>query len=412
MSDKRRFRWRSGRLASTPINDGWAPTLFSRDPEIPNLPIDPPLPTPISGTASLGLAADLWTDGPKVVIAGKSPRIEYTGVYRRPWYQAGAVFTYFTPATVEGGTSAIEGSAALTITGTATLAGVGALATSTPLVFGGTSALTGSGALAGTSALTFGTGTVTLAGTGALTGAAALVLGASGSFDQGAILGSGALTFAESAALTATGTLAASGAIVFGGTSALTGSGALVGADTLTFGGTSALTGAGALAGSGAITFGNDATLVAASGSVTGSADIVFGASATLTPPAVSEERPSGGYLAANMAAAERQRRRKRRRDVEESAPGLLPPGPAQAGPGSADATPPAPAADLELVRSLVSYWTGEADRSLLNRRAQRALDYALRAESVLAMQLFERELAKQMEEEEMALLLTLLADD
>jgi len=113
-----------------------------------------------------------------------------------------------------------------------------------------------------------------------------------------------------------------------------------------------------------------------------------------------------GGYL----AEFQRQRRRKRRNDKDKTPSSL--PAEAQAGPGSADATPPAPAADLELVRSLVAYWTGEADREQLNRRAQRALDYALRAQTVLAMQLFERELARQMEDDDMSALLMILADD
>jgi hypothetical protein len=40
VSDQRRFKWRSGRLASTPINDGWALTLTLRDPAVPNLPLE------------------------------------------------------------------------------------------------------------------------------------------------------------------------------------------------------------------------------------------------------------------------------------------------------------------------------------------------------------------------------------
>lgn len=40
MSDLRRLRWRSGRLTSTPINDGWAIDRDSRDPSIPNLPLE------------------------------------------------------------------------------------------------------------------------------------------------------------------------------------------------------------------------------------------------------------------------------------------------------------------------------------------------------------------------------------
>ena len=42
MSDRRRFQWRSGRLPSSPISDGWALTLTERDPQIPNLPLESP----------------------------------------------------------------------------------------------------------------------------------------------------------------------------------------------------------------------------------------------------------------------------------------------------------------------------------------------------------------------------------
>lgn len=51
------------------------------------------------------------------------------------------------------------------------------------------------------------------------------------------------------------------------------------------------------------------------------------------------------------------------------------------------------------------------ADRALLDRRAQRALAYAERAESALAVQLALRELRRQQEDEELALLLALAAD-
>ena len=40
MSDRRRFIWKSGRLTSTPINDGWAIDRDTRDPSIPNLPLE------------------------------------------------------------------------------------------------------------------------------------------------------------------------------------------------------------------------------------------------------------------------------------------------------------------------------------------------------------------------------------
>lgn len=51
MSDQRRFVWRSGRLASSPLIDGWAIDLDSRDPSIPNLPLETPAapPAPAAG---------------------------------------------------------------------------------------------------------------------------------------------------------------------------------------------------------------------------------------------------------------------------------------------------------------------------------------------------------------------------
>lgn len=133
--------------------------------------------------------------------------------------------------------------------------------------------------------------------------------------------------------------------------------------------------------------------------SVTDSAEV---AEVEATQPA-QPEQPSGGYGALNEYDASRQRNRRRKRleDDEDDPPPTV----------AQDATPPDTSRDMELTRQLVAYWSGEADREMLNRRAQRALDYALRAESVLAMQLFERELMRQMEEEEMALLLTLLND-
>lgn len=42
MSDQRRFTRKSGGLTSTPINDGWAIDRDSRDPSIPNLPLETP----------------------------------------------------------------------------------------------------------------------------------------------------------------------------------------------------------------------------------------------------------------------------------------------------------------------------------------------------------------------------------
>jgi hypothetical protein len=226
---------------------------------------------------------------------------------------------------------------------------------------------------------------------------------------QGAIAGTTTLTFGVgTASLTGAGELVATGVLTFGhGTSVLTGAGTLAGADALALGGAATLAGSGALAGPAALLLDAAGTLVAADGSIDGTAALAFGATGAIASLTV------GDAAAASVAGyAADARRRRRKREDDESKPSAALPSVAQAGPGSADATPQAPAADLELVRNLVAYWTGEADREQLNRRAQRALDYALRAQTVLAMQLFERELARQMEDDEMSALLMILADD
>lgn len=53
MSDRRRFRWDSGRLGRGPIQDFWQVSLTVQDPSIPNLPLE----TPTSGGA-YSLTAD------------------------------------------------------------------------------------------------------------------------------------------------------------------------------------------------------------------------------------------------------------------------------------------------------------------------------------------------------------------
>ena len=289
--------------------------------------------TEISGTASLAIGADLWVDGPKLVLPGQQRRIEYTGVYRRPQYGSGTRFAFFQPLEVAPPSGDIFGT--------------------TTLTFGvGTASLTGSGALAATGVLTFDDGTSVLRGLAAVAGTTALTLG-------------------DAAALTGRGALAGSTALLLG---------ASLAPPTIAL--------------------------------IAGTATLEFGASLAPTAAATTPEQPSGGYGAQNEYNAARQRKRRRRDDDDESKTSADLPSVAQAGPGSADATPQAPAADLELVRQLVAYWSGEGDREMLNRRAQRALDYALRAQSVLAMQLFERELARQMEDDEMSALLMLLAED
>jgi hypothetical protein len=218
------------------------------------------------------------------------------------------------------------------------------------------------------------------------------------------------LLFTSGAYSNATGTVAAGSGAVTGSLSVTLDGVTSAGTGTVRVSGSlSATLGAVALSGTGAVSSGPNGSLAATLGNVTAAATGTVTGVGTAPKP----EQPSGGYGAQNEYNAARQRRKRRKRDEDESKPPDSLSIVAQAGPGSSDATQTAPAADLELVRQLVAYWSGEGDRERLNRRAQRALDYALRAQSVLAMQLFERELARQMEEDaDMQALLLILADD
>lgn len=63
MSDQRRFRWKSGRLTSAPIQDGWAIDLDSRDPSIPNLPLESPAAAASNTDRSAGAQFQTRTTG-------------------------------------------------------------------------------------------------------------------------------------------------------------------------------------------------------------------------------------------------------------------------------------------------------------------------------------------------------------
>ena len=107
-----------------------------------------------------------------------------------------------------------------------------------------------------------------------------------------------------------------------------------------------------------------------------------------------SLEQPSGGWAILRNEQAALRRRRKReeeeeladRLEVELAKEGLVPPN---------------PAAEIRIqVREYPP----------MKRRTQRAVDYALKAKTALAYQIAMRELAREQEEEEYALLLALAA--
>lgn len=277
MSDRRRFTRKSGGLTSTPINDGWALDLDSRDPAIPNLPLETPAAAPESLLFLSFYKPRTWTK---------------SNVWNDNWTRTTG-YSFWIEQVAVGD---IAGTAAITFTESGTLVGTGALAGSAALLFGaGSSTLVGSGALAGSSALTFAAGSSTLTASGTLAGSAALVFGAGSSTltGSGALAGSSALAF-DVTGSAVSGAIAGTLTLTFGGNGVLTGAGALAGTAGLTFDLSAALTGSGALAGASALAFDAAGDLTNdAAGAITGTAALAFDGSGTLVNIGVAPEPPS-----------------------------------------------------------------------------------------------------------------------
>ena len=188
---------------------------------------------------------------------------------------------------VEAAGGDLAGTAAITLTGSATLTGAGALLGTTDLIFDdGSTILSGAGALLGTSDLVFDDGTSTLTGSGALLGTSTIVFTESGTIlGAGTLLGTAAITFDD-------------------GTSVLLGAGVLLGTSTLLFDdGTSTITGVGVLLGSCTVVF-----LNAGAGQIglLGTTTLVFSTSLESNPGATfgSSEitvTPTGTILGAGL---------------------------------------------------------------------------------------------------------------
>lgn len=125
----------------------------------------------------------------------------------------------------------------------------------------------------------------------------------------------------------------------------------------------------------------------------------------TVEAAAVTEtEQPTGGWAAYNDAERERARARRRKRELEEleleeeadRLEMLL------AAEGNVQ-----PSEEVQNRYTVREYAPQAADFS---RRTQRAIDYALQAQTEAAYQLAARQIARQLEDEEYALLLLLAA--
>lgn len=122
------------------------------------------------------------------------------------------------------------------------------------------------------------------------------------------------------------------------------------------------------------------------------------------TGTVAAESAGTGGWAAYNAYDAERQRRRrKQEQDEEDEREALADRLEAQlAAEGLLEADP------VVAQRIVVREYAQSPE--LLNRRAQRAVEYALRAKTELAWQLAAREIARQEEDEELAVILLLAA--
>mgnify|MGYP003542901289 CR=1 FL=1 len=269
MSNQARWRWRSGRLTSSPIQDFWGPSLTERDPSIPNLPLETAaVPATPAGFSSHVLlvpfgfgAAGTATHPSSGALAAQAATVAGTAVH----------------LTLHATSGALAAQAA-TIAGTAAdhHSNIGALSAQAATVAGTATHLTlhtSSGALTGQAATVAGTAAHQHAATGALVAQSATIAGAADHTTAGA-------------SHSTSGALTAQDATIAGSATHLTlhaTSGALA-AQAATIAGTSAHQHAstGALAAQAATVAGTAAhfTLHASSGALVGQAAAISGAAA------------------------------------------------------------------------------------------------------------------------------------
>lgn len=137
---------------------------------------------------------------------------------------------------------------------------------------------------------------------------------------------------------------------------------------------------------------------------------LMFGMFGAKQPPVVTPDEATAGVLAyAQDIQRERAKQRAKRRvitpDEEEELANLLRERIAQQ-----DAEPPEPR-ELRRIRALVADYASDAQREFLTRRGQRAVEYAQRAQTLLALQLAAREIERFEEEAISAVLALALAD-
>lgn len=349
-----------------------------------------------------------WADGLPLTINGTMAQAAHTRIFLpraasigRPSAASGAITgaiaLSLAPAGVLTGSGALAGTVTLSITPAGALTGSGALAGSISTSLAVTGSLTGVGALSSTIPLTL-TESGVLTGTGALASAMALTITPSG-----ALTGAGALAGSLALALDLTGTLgnAAPGDINGSIPLALLTSGVLTGTGNPL----------------GSISFSFDLTgALGGTALFTGLADLTLDMTGALTDanaaPAPVTETFTGGFLYAYEL--ERARRRKRKREQEEreeEARTLQDKVDAEIALLLAKQEAEAERqAELDRLQRLVRQHSN--DQLQLSDRAKIAYVRALTQANFSAMEALDRELQRQIDEEEITALMILLNED
>jgi hypothetical protein len=349
-----------------------------------------------------------WADGLPLTINGTMAQAAHTRIFlpraasigrssAASGAITGAIALSLAPAGVLTGSGALAGTVTLSITPAGALTGSGALAGSISTSLAVTGSLTGVGALSSTIPLTL-TESGVLTGTGALASAMALTITPSG-----ALTGAGALAGSLALALDLTGTLgnAAPGDINGSIPLALLTSGVLTGTGNPL----------------GSISFSFDLTgALGGTALFTGLADLTLDMTGALTDanaaPAPVTETFTGGFLYAYEL--ERARRRKRKREQEEREEE------ARALKDKVDAeialllaqqeAESERKAELDRLQKLVKQHSN--DQLQLSDRAKIAYVRALTQANFSAMEALDRELQRQLDEEEITALMILLNED
>ena len=195
----------------------------------------------------------------------------------------GAVSFAFTASGALQGQGALSGSTAPAFTTAGTLRGLMAASGATTLTFTTAGDVTGAGVLSGITSLTFAPAGI-LQGLVQASGSTTLTFTTSATgITVGALSGASALTFTAAGAFAGAGRLSGATTTTFTTAGALRGAAPLSGASSLAFTANGAVTGSGSLSGAITVTFTTGAAPEAPASAISGSVEVSFTASGTLT---------------------------------------------------------------------------------------------------------------------------------